>query len=52
MSVVSGLFSAWKFYKDRRFKQNLHRILHFIINEQKAFRRGILTNKGNLLLSS
>ncbi len=23
MSVVSRLFSVWKFYKDRRFKQNL-----------------------------
>ncbi len=49
MSVVSGLFSEWKFYKDRRFKQNLHRTLKYIINEQKAFKTGILTNKGNLL---
>ncbi len=49
MSVVSGLFSAWKLYKDRRFKQNLHRTLKYIINEQKALRTGILTNKGNLL---
>ncbi len=49
MNVVSGLFSAWNFYKDRRFKQKRHRTLRYIINEQKAFRTGILTNKGNLL---
>ncbi len=48
ISVVSRLFSAWKFYKDRRFKQNLHRTLRYIINEQKAFKTGILTNNGNL----
>ncbi len=48
MSVVCRLFSAWTFYKDRRFKQYLHRTLRYI-NEQKAFRTGILTNKGNLL---
>ncbi len=49
MSVVSGIFSAWKFYKVRRFKQNLHRTLRYIISEQKAFKTGILTNNGNLL---
>ncbi len=49
MGIISWLFSAWKFYKDRRLKQNLHRTLKYIINAQKEFKTAILNNKGNLL---
>ncbi len=48
-TVGSGLFSAWRFYKDYTFKRNLRRTLHHIINDGKHFRQGILSNRRNLV---
>ena len=48
-TIGSGLFSAWRFYKDYTFKRNLKRTLHYILNENSRFRAGILSNRQNLL---
>ncbi len=47
-TVVSCLFSAWRFYKDYKFKNNLKRALHYILDENSQFRYGIFSNKRNL----
>ncbi len=49
LTLGSGLFSAWRLYKDWTFKRNLKRTLHYILNEGESFRRGILTNICSLL---
>ncbi len=48
-TIGSGLFSAWRFYKDYTFKRNLRRTLHHIINDGEHFRQGILSNRRNLV---
>jgi hypothetical protein len=48
-TVASGIFSAWRFYKDYQFKKNLRRSMTYILNRQKDFKQGILTNHKNLL---
>ncbi len=48
LSAISRLFSAWKFYKDRRFTQNIYCTLQYILNEQREFKIEILNNKGKL----
>ncbi len=48
-TVGSGLFSAWRFYKDYTFKRNLRWMLHHILNDHKHFRQGILSNRRNLV---
>ncbi len=49
LTLGSGLFSAWRFYKDWTFKRNLKRTLRYILNEVELFRRGILTNRRSLI---
>ncbi len=48
-TVVSGLVSAYRFYKDYVFKKNVKRTLHYILDCQNHFRQNILSNKPNLL---
>jgi hypothetical protein len=48
-TIASGIFSAWRFYKDYQFKKNLRRTIHYIMDKQKEFKQGILTNHRNLL---
>ncbi len=47
--VVSGLVSAYRFYKDYVFKKNIKHTLDYILNKQNHFSQNILTNKRNLL---
>ncbi len=48
-TVVSGLVSAYRFYKDYDFKKNVKRTLPYILDNQNHFSQNILTNKRNLL---
>ena len=48
-TVASGIFSAWRFYKDYQFKKNLRRTLHVILASQNVFKHGIMVNHRNLL---
>jgi hypothetical protein len=48
-TIASGIFSAWRFYKDYQFKKNLRRTIHYIMDKQNEFKQGILTNHRNLL---
>ncbi len=48
-TVVSGLVSAYRFYKDYVFNKNMTRTLHYILSNQNHFSQNILTNKHNLL---
>ncbi len=47
-TVVSGLVSAYRFYKDYTFKKNVRRNLHYFLDGQNHFRQDLLTNKKNL----
>ncbi len=47
--VVSGLVSAYRFYKDYVFKKNIKHTLHYILSNQNHISQNILTNKLNLL---
>ncbi len=47
--IVSGLVSAYRFYKDYVFKENIKCTLNYILSNQNHFNQNILTNKRNLL---
>ncbi len=48
-TVVSGLVTAYQFYKSYTFRKNVKRTLHYILDNQQNFLQNILCNKRNLL---
>ncbi len=48
-TVVSGLVSAYRFYKSYTFTKNVKRTLHYILDGQRHFHQDLLSNKNNLL---
>ncbi len=48
-TVLSGLVSSYRSYKNYTFKKNVKRTLHYILDGQRHFRQDILSIKRNLL---
>jgi hypothetical protein len=48
-TISSGIFSAWRFYKDYQFKKKLRSTIQYIMDKQNEFKQGILMNHKNLL---
>ena len=49
LGAASGLFTAWRIYKDYQFKQNLRRTLRHLVSNDHKFRDGIINNHRNLV---